>query len=167
LRGFLLDTNILSELRRPRPEPNVLALLAAQPEEHLFVSEVTMAEIRFGIERAPDPERRAALATWLTHDLRPLFAGRALPLTEDVILRWRLLLDAGRWRGHTFGPIDLFIAATAAEAELVVVSRDITHFAAARTPHLDPWSGQYVSSTGEERVLTDLAAPDLLRQLSN
>ena len=165
MRGFLLDTNVLSELRRPRPDAAVVAFVAAQPEEHLFVSEVTFAEIRFGVEQAPDLERRATLTAWLTHTLRPLFAGRILPITEDVIFRCRLLLEAGRRRGHTFGQLDLFIAATAAQEELVVVSRDATHFVAARTPHLDPWTGCYMQ--GEEtHTLADLATGDVLARLS-
>lgn len=166
MRGFLLDTNVLSELRRPRPEPSVPAFVAAQPEESLFVSEVTFAEIRFGIEQAADPARRATVSAWLTHTLRPLFAGRTLALTEDVILCWRLLLEAGRRRGHTFGLLDLLIAATAAEAGLVVVSRDATHFVAAGVPMLDPWSGRFTASRGDEHVAADLAAPDLLARLS-
>lgn len=167
MRGFLLDTNIISELRRPRPEPAVTTFVSAQPEESLFISEVTFAEIRFGIARATDPERRAAVSAWLTHMLRPLFTGRTLPLTEDIILRWRLLFETGRQRGHTFGQLDLFIAATAAEEELVVVSRDVTHFVAASVPILDPWSSRYVASSGKERVVGDLARSDLLAWLAS
>ena len=103
MRGWLLDTNVLSELRRPQPNPQVVAFVAAQPIAHLFVSTVTLAEIRFGIERVVDPERRADLGTWLAHTLRPLFAGRIIPITEDVLLRWRQLVEAGRRRGHTYG----------------------------------------------------------------
>ena len=166
MRGFLLDTNVISELRRPRPKPAVAAFVSAQPEESLFISEVTFAEIRFGIEQATDPERRAALAAWLTYRMRPLFAGRTLALSEDVIVRWRLLLEAGRRRGHTFSQLDLFIAASAAEKELVVVSRDATHFVAAGVPILDPWSALYTTSMGGEHVAGNLSDPDLLAWLT-
>lgn len=166
MRGFLLDTNVISELRRPRPEPTVSAFVSAQPEERLFISEVTFAEIRFGIEQASDPERRAALAAWLTYTIRPLFTGRTLALTEDIILRWRLLLEAGRRRGHTFSQLDLFIAASAAEKELVVVSRDATHFVAAGVPILDPWSARYTASMGDEHAAGNLSDPDLLLRLA-
>ncbi len=140
MTGWLLDTNVISELRRPRPNPHVVAFVAAQPEDQLFLSEVTLAEIRFGIEQLSDPERRAALSAWLNTTLRPLFVRRILPLTEDVILRWRLMVEAGRRRGHTFGQPDLFIAATAAEAGLTVVTRDTIHFEAAGVPVFNPWT---------------------------
>lgn len=166
MRGFLLDTNVISELRRLRPDPVVIAFVEAQPEDSLFVSEVTFAEIRFGLEQVTDPERRASLATWLNHTLRPLFAGRTLPLTEDTILRWRLALEAGRRRGHTFGQLDLFIAAAAAEQDLIVVSRDITHFVAASVPILDPWTQRFVSAAGREHVVANLDALDVLARLT-
>ncbi len=140
MTGWLLDTNVISELRRPRPNPHVVAFVAAQPEDQLFLSEVTLAEIRFGIEQLSDPERRAALSAWLNTTLRPLFVRRILPLTEDVILRWRLMVEAGRRRGHTFGQPDLFIAATAAEAGLTVVTRDTIDFEAAGVPVFNPWT---------------------------
>jgi predicted nucleic acid-binding protein len=70
--GWLLDTNILSELRRPKPEHKVLAFVAAQPLDLLYVSSATIAEIRFGIELVGDANRRAELNDWLTHKVRPL-----------------------------------------------------------------------------------------------
>jgi predicted nucleic acid-binding protein len=103
LRGWLLDTNVLSELRRPRPDAQVVAFVAAQPVPSLYVSTATMAEIRFGIELIADFARRTDLNAWLTHTLRPLFEGRVVPITEDVLVRWRQLVDAGRKRGHTYG----------------------------------------------------------------
>ena len=102
MRGWLLDTNVLSELRRPRRNTQVLTFVAAQPIARLLVTTVTLAEIRFGIERIADPERRADLHAWLAHTLRPLFEGRVVPITEDVLLRWRQVVEAGRRRGHTF-----------------------------------------------------------------
>jgi toxin FitB len=125
VRGWLLDTNILSELRRPRPDLQVVTFVASQPAARLFVSRVTLAEIRFGIERVADPERRADLSVWLTHTLRPLFEGRVVPITEDVLLRWRHLVEAGRRRGHTYSEPDVFIAAAAQVEQLIVVSRDV------------------------------------------
>jgi predicted nucleic acid-binding protein len=86
--GWLLDTNILSELRRPKPAPNVLAFIAAQPLERLYVSAVTFAEIRFGIEAVADASRRAGLNDWLANKVRPMFEERVLPVTEDVMFKW-------------------------------------------------------------------------------
>jgi toxin FitB len=138
--GWLLDTNILSELRRPRPEPKVVSFVAAQPLDRLFVSEVTFAEIRFGIEQVSDPGRRASLNDWLAHKLRPMFEHRVLPITEDVILKWRLILEDGRKAGHTFSQPDLFIAASALHHGLTVVTRDAAEYSRARVPVFDPWT---------------------------
>jgi len=157
LSGFLLDTNILSELRRPSPDARVRAFVAAQAEHRLFVSDVTFAEIRFGIELATDPERRAMLLAWLNVTLRPLFAGRTLAVTEGVILRWRLMLEDGRKRGHTFGQPDLFIAAIAAEGGLIVMTRDAAHFEAAGVPVFNPWTGRYVNAAGVARAIEGAA----------
>ena len=140
MTDWLLDTNILSELRRPKPEPKVLAFVAAQPLESLFVSTVTFAEIRFGIELLGEPNRRAEFTDWLTHKLRPMFEQRVLAISEDVMFKWRLLVEEGRKAGHTFSQPDLIIAATALQHGLTVVSRDITHFIPAGVPVFNPWT---------------------------
>ena len=140
MTDWLLDTNILSELRRPRPEAKVLRFVAAQRLETMFVSVVTFAELRFGIERLDDAARRAALGDWLENTVRPMFAGRILPVTEDIMLRWRLLVEEGRKGGITFSQPDLIIAATAAYGGLTVVSRDTTEYQRAGVPVFDPWN---------------------------
>ena len=81
MKGWLLDTNVLSELRRQTPSPAVVDFISAQPLDSLFVSEVTFAEIRFGIELVPEPTRRAELRQWLDHRLRPMFMHRVLAVT--------------------------------------------------------------------------------------
>ena len=140
MRGWLIDTNVVSELRRVRPSPKVRAFVAAQPGHLLFTSDVTFAEVRFGIEQMSDAAHRADLVHWLDRTLRPLFDGRVLSVTEEALLRWRLMLEAGRRRGHTFSEPDLLIAALAALADLIVVSRDTSEFIAAGVPVFDPWS---------------------------
>ena len=142
MTGWLLDTNILSELRRPRPERKVLAFVAAQPLELLFVSAVSFAEIRFGIERVADVGRRAELNDWLAHKVRPMFEQRVLAISEDVIFKWRLLVEDGRKAAHTFSQPDLIIAATALHHGLTVVSRDVGGHLKARAPVLNPWKDQ-------------------------
>lgn len=132
---WLLDTNVLSELRRPNPEPKV----SAQALERLYVSVVTFAEIRFGIERLPDPLRRAELSAWLTHQVRPMFERRVLPVSEDVMFAWRLMVEEGRKSGHTFSQPDLILAATAKHFGLTIVTRDAEEFERARVPTLNPW----------------------------
>lgn len=139
MTGWLIDTNVISELRRPSPEPRVVAFVAAQPLESLFISSVSLAEIRFGIELIADAGRRADLTDWLTHKVRAMFEQRVLPVSEDVMLKWRLLVEEGRKAGHTFSQPDLIIAATAAHHGLTVVSRDTADFLRARVPVLNPW----------------------------
>jgi len=137
--GWLLDTNILSELRRPKPERKVLAFVAAQPLEQFFVSTVTFAEIRFGIECVGDANRRAELNDWLAHKVRPMFEQRVLAISEDVMFKWRLLVEDGRKDGHTYSQPDLIIAASALHHGLTVVTRDVSDFQKARVPVLNPW----------------------------
>jgi toxin FitB len=137
--NWLLDTNVLSELRRPKPDRNVLAFVAVQPLDCLFVSTVTLAEIRYGIELQPDASLRANLIDWLTHKIRPMFEQRVLSVSEDIILKWRLLVEDGRKAGHTFSQPDLFIAATALQHGLTLVSRDIIEYKKAGATFFNPW----------------------------
>ncbi|RNJ50607.1 type II toxin-antitoxin system VapC family toxin [Methylocystis hirsuta] len=139
MSGWLLDTNVLSELRRPRPNAKVIAFVASQPLDRLYVSVVTFAEIRFGIELVTDPARRGELQDWLTLKVRPLFTQRTLPVSEDVMLKWRLLVEEGRKTRYTFSQPDLIIAATALLHGLTVVTRDTGDFEKARTPVINPW----------------------------
>lgn len=137
--AWLLDTNILSEGRKPRPDPRVMAFYAREPLHHLYISILSIAEIRFGIELQEDPARRAELNDWLTLILRPTFAGRILPVTEDIVLKWRQLMETGRKAGHTYSHPDLVLAATALHHGLTVVTRDRSDFDKARAPVFNPW----------------------------
>jgi toxin FitB len=152
VRGWLLDTNVLSELRKPNPDRRVTEFVASQPAELLFTSEVTFGEIRYGVEQLDDPGRRADVHLWLDRELRPLFAGRIQAITEDVIVRWKTMVAEGQKRGHTFGQPDLFIAAIAALENLVVVTRDTAEFIAAGVPAFNPWSGT-LCVAGTETVM--------------
>ena len=82
MRGWLLDTNVVSELRKSRPSSAVVEFVAAQPGEALFITEVTFGEIKFGIEQLEDPGRRADIRLWLDRTLRPLFAGASSQSTR-------------------------------------------------------------------------------------
>ena len=140
MTGWLLDTNVISELRRPRPDGRVRQFVASQRLEDLFISTVTFAEIRFGIEAVGDAVRRAELNDWLVHKVRPMFDQRVLEVSEDVMFKWRLLVEEGRKVGHTFSQPDLFIAATALQHGLVVVTRDTADYRLTRVPTLNPWT---------------------------
>ena len=139
MTGWLLDTNVISELRRPRPEPKVVAYVADKPLDLLFISSVTLAEICFGIELVADAGKRAELNDWLAHKVRPMFEQRILSVSEDVLFKWRLLVEEGRKARHTYSQPDLFIAATALQNGLTIVSRDVDEFQQARAPVVNPW----------------------------
>jgi toxin FitB len=136
---WLLDTNILSEIRRLKPEPKVLAFIAGLPLGELYISVVTLAELRFGIERLDAGDRREELRRWLTRTIRPMFDQRVLPVTEETLFRWRVLMEQGRKAGYTYSQPDLIIAATALEHGLTVVTRDRSDFDRAGVPVFNPW----------------------------
>lgn len=117
----------------------MLTFVASQPLDLLHISIVTLAEIRFGIELVSDPGRRSELMDWLSHKVRPMFEQRALPVSEDVMFKWRLMVEEGRKSGHTFSQPDLIIAATGQHHGLTVVSRDTAEYAKARVPVFNPW----------------------------
>ena len=142
MSGWLLDTNVISELRRPRPNARVRAFISGQPLEELFVSTVTFAEIRFGIETVTDPVRRAELNDWLVHRVRPMFDQRVLEVSEDVMFKWRLLVEDGRKAGHTFSQPDLIIAATALHHGLTIVTRDTGDYKLTRVALVNPWTDE-------------------------
>ena len=138
--AWLLDTNILSEIRRLRPEPKVLAFVVSDPLDELYISSVTLAELRFGIELLNQGStQRADLTQWLAHTIRPMFNDRVLPVTEDIMFPWRILMEEGRKTGHTFSQPDLIIAATALHHGLTVVTRDRSDFDKARVTVFNPW----------------------------
>lgn len=136
---WLLDTNVLSELRKPLPQTSVVDFVAAQKLESLFVSSVAFAEIRFGIEMVPDPSKRNELKDWLEQKLRPMFAERILPVNEDVIFRWRLLVEQGRKAGDTYSQPDLFLAATSLQYGSTLVTRNVVDFAGTGAKLFNPW----------------------------
>lgn len=139
MRGWLLDTNVVSELRKPSCDDRVRAWSETQPPESFHLSRVTIAEIRFGIEQARDTRFRSELSTWLERTLRPWFGARILDIDEETILEWRRMVERGRARRHTFSQPDLFIAATAAIHDLTVATRNTTDFEHAGVRILDPW----------------------------
>ncbi len=137
--AWLLDTNILSELRRSRPEPKVLSFIETLPLDQVYVSVATLAELRYGVELVTDAPRRADLNDWLTNIIRPMFDQRVIPITEGIMVKWRLLVEEGRKTGHTFSQPDLIIAASAAHHGMTVVTRDRSQFDKARVPVINPW----------------------------
>lgn len=142
MRRWLLDTNVISELRKLKCDPAVKTWADAQTPESLHLSRVTLAEIRFGIERVTEPAFRAELVAWLDATLRPWFAQRILDIDEDVLLTWRRMVERGRAENYTFSQPDLFIAATAAVHGLCVVTRNVDDFIRAEVSVFNPWTGR-------------------------
>ncbi|MEM8716412.1 MAG: type II toxin-antitoxin system VapC family toxin [Cyanobacteria bacterium P01_G01_bin.4] len=139
MSGWLLDTNVISALRKPAYNPAVKQWADRQNPDLLYVSRVTLAEVRYGIERLDDGERKVQLEQWLENTLRPFLGDRVLEIDEDVILRWRQMVEKGRKQGRTFSQPDLFIAATADIHGLTVVTRNVSDFAMAGVPIFNPW----------------------------
>lgn len=140
MNGWLLDTNVVSELRKPHCDPKVKMWADAQPASSFHLSRITIAEIRYGIELHADGPFRKELQRWLDRTLRPWFADRILDVDEEAILVWRRLVALGKAAHHTFAQPDLFIAATALIHGLCVVTRNVDDFVRAKVPVLDPWS---------------------------
>ncbi len=88
-----------------------------------------------------------SLNDWLTHKVRPMFEQRVLPVTEDIMFKWRLLVEDGRQSGHTFSQPDLIIAATALQHGLIVVSRDTSDYVRARAQVVNPWANDGSAKT--------------------
>jgi toxin FitB len=128
MNGWLLDTNIVSELRNPNCHQLVRQWSERQLPQSFYLSTVTLAEIRFGIERAKDEAFRQELTQWLNETLRPWFSDRILPVDEAVILMWRHMVEQGRKHGYTYSQPDLFIAATAVLQDLCVATRNVMDF---------------------------------------
>jgi predicted nucleic acid-binding protein len=141
MNGLLLDTNILSEFNRSKPpHPNVEAWLSSVDTNHLYVSVIVLAEIRFGIERMPAGKRRTQLEDWLAVELYTWFENRILYVTDSIAQRWAVMASHRESRGRPLANFDGLIAATAAEYDLVLVTRNEADFADLNVPLLNPWS---------------------------
>jgi toxin FitB len=138
--SYLIDTNVISELVRPKPDVAVLEWFASTPDDALFLSVLTLGEIRKGVEKltsAEDTQRREKLRLWLEHDLRDWFGPRILPIGPDVADHLgRLLARAGR----PVPAIDSLLAATALHHDLRLVTRNIKDFDYAGLEVINPWA---------------------------
>ena len=136
---FLLDTNVVSEWTKPKPNPNLTAWLASVDEDRTFLSVITIAEIKFGIERLKPGKRRFDLESWLQGDLAARFEGRLLPVTAPVAEAWGKITAARAASGRCIPIMDGFIAATATVFELTLVTRNTADFENTPAPLLNPW----------------------------
>jgi predicted nucleic acid-binding protein len=139
MSGFLLDTNIISELIKPRPEPKVVAWIEAADESLLYLSVLTLGEIRKRIASLPQTARRGQLEAWLANDLRSRFSGRILPVDEAVADCWGLLTGEASRNRIRLPVIDGLLAATALSHNLTLATRNAQDVAATGVPTLNPW----------------------------
>jgi toxin FitB len=138
VKEYLVDTNIPSELTRETPDARVATFLRGAGKESVFLSVMTMGEIRKGIDMLPVSQKRNALQGWLEIDVRSWFAGRILPVTEPIAERWGHLAATAKQQGFSLAVVDGVIAAPALEHNLTLVTRNARDFADLGVVLLDP-----------------------------
>jgi toxin FitB len=137
--SFLLDTNVISEWAKPQWDEHVVAWLADEDEDRIYLSVVSFAEIRYGIERLPAGKRREHLAAWLIDDLPSRFEGRILDVDQRVAEAWGVMTARGQRAGANVTAMDAFFAATADVHGLTLVTRNVRDFAQLGIRLLNPW----------------------------
>ena len=139
MNGFLLDTNVISELIRPRPAPQVRDWVEALAPDLAYLSVLTMGELRKGIDLHPDPVRRARVNAWLLSTLDPWFEGRVLGIDRGVAERWGTLAARAQAGGEPLPVIDGLLAATALQHDLTLVTRNTRDIERTGAAVFDPW----------------------------
>lgn len=136
---IVVDTNVISELWKVEPNPNVLAWIDAQAVETLYLSAVTVAELRYGLATMPVGKRRTIYQERLEYEVLPTFAGRVLAFDLDTSKAYADLMARAREEGKAIGKADGYIAATASAHGLMVATRDISPFESAGLEIINPW----------------------------
>lgn len=141
MKGLLLDTNFVSELVRIKPDPLVLAWMARADESALYLSVLTLGEIRKGINDLETAAyvRRAQLETWLGTELPARFAGRVIGVDSAIADRWGSLSSELKRRGTPVATVDVLLAATALQHDLAIVTRNVRDFQKTGVPYFNPW----------------------------
>lgn len=139
---ILIDTNVISELWKAEPNPDVLAWIDAQTVETLYLSAITVAELRFGLATMPEGKRRTIYQERLEKEVLPTFAGRVLPFDLDASQAYADLMARVKAGGKAIGKADGYIAATATACGLMVATRDISPFEAAGLKIVNPWEAE-------------------------
>ena len=138
--SFLLDTNVISEWVKPRPDSGVIEWLAEVDEDRVFLSVVSLAELRYGIERMPPGARRNRLDSWLREEVPARFESRILPVDASVAGEWGKVVVRSQAIGRTMGIMDGFLAATAEVHRLTMVTRNVNDFSILGQSVLNPWT---------------------------
>jgi toxin FitB len=137
--SFLLDTNVVSEWVKPRPNPGLIAWMESTDEDRIFISVVSLAELRYGVDRMAAGRRRARFEQWLQHELPLRFESRILPVDANVAEAWGRTVSRSEAAGRTMGVMDAFLAATAETHELTLVTRNVSDFPLLKAV-LNPWT---------------------------
>lgn len=140
---IVIDTNVISELWKIEPNPNVLAWIDAQAIETLYLSAITVAELRYGLATMPDGRRRTIYQERLENEVLPAFAGRVLAFDLDASKTYADLMARARAGGKAIGKADGYIAATAAAHGLMVATRDTRPFETADLNTINPWEAPH------------------------
>lgn len=139
---WLLDTNVVSETAKRRPNEHVLGWLAKQPPEEFAISDITVAELQAGASTRVDEERRRELLGWIDATVGTWLADRCLPCTVEILADWLRLARHLAAKGITRQSPDLLIAATARIHNLTIVTRNVRDFANTGVVVYDPWTGR-------------------------
>lgn len=139
MSGFLLDTNVLSEYTKPKPDLKVHDWLLSVSDDLLHVSTLTIGELQRGISKLPLSDRRSRLQTWLDGDMKRRFTGRIIEFDERAADRWGRIMGQADASGRPLPIIDSLLAATALEHNLTFVTRDTGELAITGVELLNPW----------------------------
>ncbi len=137
---FLLDTNVISELVAKQPNPRVVQWIDSLDPNSVYLSVITIGELRKGIEKLPDSKRKDALRMWLNDDLLIRFSGRILALDIPVMLTWGILVGQLERTGQPLPALDSLIAALALHYWSTLATRNEGDFRAAGIALLNPWA---------------------------
>jgi predicted nucleic acid-binding protein len=137
--NFLLDTNAVSEWVKPRPNPGLIGWMESADEDRVFISVISLAELRYGVERMPAGRRRNRLEQWLRHELPLRFENRILSVDTNVAEAWGRTVSRNEAAGRPIGVMDAFLSATAEINQLTLVTRNVSDFPLLKTV-LNPWT---------------------------
>ncbi len=137
--NYLLDTCVISELVAKQPNPKIIEWIDSIEETRLYLSVITIGEIRKGIEKLPNSARKATLETWLNDHLLVRFSGRIVPIEVGVMLRWGQLMGALEMTGKQMPAIDSLIAASVLNGGFSLVTRNEMDFREVGVPIVNPW----------------------------
>jgi predicted nucleic acid-binding protein len=137
--NYLLDTCVLSEYTRRKPEPKVIQWIDSVDEEKLFISAITIGEIQYGIERLPESHRKTELLLWMNNGLVDRFKGRTIPLDTQIMFHWGSLRARMDNSGQPMPLMDSLIVATALQNSLIIATHNVSDFLPCGAQVINPW----------------------------